>query len=92
MSPFEPYRRTVEERFSRPDGLPCDGCDRTCTRRNLGYYMVKYDVWVWQANLPEEGCMMCTGCLEIRLGRALVFEDFPDFPVNEFVRVAYACR
>lgn len=44
------------------------------------YFMVHDDVWL-EANPASDG-MLCLGCLEKRLGRPLVAEDFTDAPVN----------
>jgi hypothetical protein len=44
------------------------------------YYMVTDEVWstAW----PEDDGMLCIGCLEARLGRALTAKDFTDAPIN----------
>lgn len=54
------------------------------------WYMVHDRIWV-EAGAPTRdvmdektcGCYLCIGCLEARLGRQLVADDFPDYPVNE---------
>ena len=43
------------------------------------YYMVTNAVWE-QGGLGRG--MLCVGCLELRIGRTLIAEDFPALPVN----------
>ena len=45
------------------------------------YYMVQFHVWK-EAN-PENDGMLCISCLEKRLGRILVPDDFLDCPLNQ---------
>ena len=47
------------------------------------YYMVQFELW--QKHVPEDHCnsMLCIGCLEERLGRRLVSDDFTDCPLND---------
>jgi hypothetical protein len=41
----------------------------------------------------EHACLLlCFNCLEIRLGRRLMIEDFTPAPVNRAVRLGYAMR
>jgi|RhiMetdeSRZDD1v2_1073273.scaffolds.fasta_scaffold62997_4 hypothetical protein len=59
------------------------------TRRNLcidcgidttdEYYMVKDDVWP----IGGDDGMLCIGCLENRLGRTLIVDDFIDALIND---------
>jgi len=44
------------------------------------YYMVNKDVW--KKSKGKKG-MLCIGCLEKRIGRRLLPEDFTDVPVNK---------
>jgi hypothetical protein len=44
------------------------------------YYMLLDEVWL-SAN-PKRGGMLCIICVERRLGRSLMPEDFKDLPIN----------
>lgn len=44
------------------------------------YYMVTDDLW--NRVVPEVRGMLCIGCLEVRAGRLLNKDDFPDYPIN----------
>lgn len=44
------------------------------------YYMVRNDLW--NLVVPGKKGMLCIGCLEDRIGRRLVPNDFTDLPVN----------
>jgi hypothetical protein len=44
------------------------------------YYMIQFDLW--ESVVPSRSGMLCIGCLEERLVRALTTEDFLDAPVN----------
>jgi hypothetical protein len=61
--------------------VPCDDCGVN-TSSNGGiaeYYMVHYHVW----NSIRPAQFLCVGCLERRLGRRLVHEDFNwQAPIN----------
>lgn len=83
-TPFNPIKRNETEIFSRKGGLPCDGCDKTCLFA-VDYYMVWDSVWVVEAGLPRDGCMLCRECLSVRLNRKLVLADFIDAPVNTLI-------
>jgi hypothetical protein len=52
------------------------------------YYMVTDDVWLGagmkKSHKVGDG-MLCIGCLEHRIGRQLVPEDFPNYPINRGV-------
>jgi hypothetical protein len=66
----------------------CLGCRRDTI--DLGeYYMLRDEIWLQVAG-PLEG-MLCIGCFEERLGRALVMADFSDVPIN-FVRARRSQR
>lgn len=45
------------------------------------YYMVHDHVWA-QAGMGCHDGMLCIGCIESRLGRTLVADDFKDVIVN----------
>lgn len=47
------------------------------------WYMVTDPVWSSATNADESVAYLCIGCLEGRLGRPLVPDDFADLPVNE---------
>lgn len=57
----------------------CIDCGENTLHTNE-YYMVHDEVW--NAAHPTRRGMLCIGCLEDRLGRQLVPEDFPDLPIN----------
>lgn len=44
------------------------------------YYTVEDEIWL--AANPDDHGMLCVGCLETRIGRALTPADFPEYPVN----------
>lgn len=44
------------------------------------YYMIHKHLWM-TVNADDDG-MLCIGCVESRLGRALTASDFTDAPVN----------
>ena len=46
------------------------------------YYMVRDELWM-SAVGKQEG-MLCLGCLEGRIGRPLVADDFPPLPINDW--------
>ena len=54
------------------------------------YYMVQNEIW--RAAVPSGPGMLCIGCLEARLGRLLVKEDFTDVPVNSIFPVQHSGR
>lgn len=56
----------------------CDECDRLIDKAN--YYMVTNAIW------RDHGVgngMLCLPCLEQRMGRSLVIDDFSDCPLNQ---------
>jgi hypothetical protein len=79
-TPHAPKKRRPGDRFSRKGVLPCDGCNKNCIHSD--YYMVHDSVWCVEAKLPKDNCMLCLDCLEIRIGRELVWTDFTGAPVN----------
>lgn len=63
-------------------GMPCSVCNVDTSNINE-YYMVKRRVWLWVTSCPQERKgYLCIGCLEKRLGRKLLPEDFTGVPVN----------
>lgn len=50
--------------------------------RRSEFYMVTDEVWAAAGMGKVDGCL-CIGCLEARIGRRLVPDDFPaDIPMN----------
>lgn len=70
---------TITYETEMMNGFLCLDC-RVHTGEINEYFMVHDDVWL-EANPASDG-MLCLGCLEARLGRPLVAEDFTDAPVN----------
>jgi hypothetical protein len=78
----------VPEDFARNDESNCADCGINCVK--LGeWYMVHDHVWeqAW-AGQKRKPCYqieaLCIGCLEQRLGRPLMRDDFiPDVPIND---------
>jgi hypothetical protein len=67
----------------------CKDCGKDTGRRGLNeYYMVSREIWttIHQA-FEEKTGFLCIGCLEKRLGRTLVREDFPDCPENMWLLI-----
>jgi hypothetical protein len=61
-----------------------DVCCKDCRVDTIALrevYMVHREIWSAAGMLPYGGAL-CIGCLEQRIGRQLVPEDFPPFPVN----------
>lgn len=53
-----------------------------CARDTHGeHYFVKNSVWYGEANMSERG-MLCIGCLETRIQRTLIREDFTTAHIN----------
>ena len=50
------------------------------TLENREYYMLRDDVWFAIVDRPHG--MLCVGCVEVRLGRELVCDDFAQVPLN----------
>src|SRR5580765_6420547 len=82
----------MSNRRKTPWRNPCLDCgEPTCrNRRPSEWYMVHDHIWA-QSGAPTrhvmdertQGCYLCIGCLEARLGRQLTAADFPDYPVNQ---------
>ena len=53
-------------------------------------YMVKNEVWL-EAHDTQDG-NLCLWCLERRLKRKLVIEDFIDYPINAVLLFGYRIR
>jgi len=74
---------TTTERLLREDEKwYCLDCDRFQLDHNSEYYMVKDAIWYGVTYGQECEGMLCTGCLEGRLGRKLVASDFTDCRLN----------
>src|SRR3990167_2661740 len=93
-TPFAPYKRPQRGYRRRKGGLPCDGCNKTCS--GWDYYMVHGSVWVEEAGLTknilgydERECLLCLACLSTRLGRKLEQADFPRYPINNSLHVYF---
>ena len=56
----------------------CVDCGRDC---HLEHYFVHNEVWRGLARMPEHG-MLCVDCLEKRIGRELIPEDFTNAHIN----------
>jgi hypothetical protein len=71
--------------FHTPRAAPLDYAEwaRHCVEcaADPGYYLVRDEVWA-AGGLAPDGGLLCTGCLERRIGRPLAREDFPDVPIN----------
>lgn len=52
------------------------------------YYMVRNDVW--RKAVPERKGQLHLTCLEKRLGRQLVMDDFTDVPLNNLIRFGFS--
>lgn len=61
-----------------------------CTRSLKEHYFVREDVWF--SVVDSETGMLCVGCLEGRLGRRLVGDDFTDAWINDPRRTAMSTR
>ncbi len=63
-----------------------------CSRDWPDWYAVTYAVWAEAVPDYEDlrktrgRVLLCLGCLEARLKRPLVLEDFPVYPVNRPIR------
>lgn len=58
---------------------PCKDCNCDTYGNSKDYYMVHDEIW------DKHGAgrdMLCIDCLEKRIGRKLVYEDFTDCPLN----------
>lgn len=56
------------------------------------YYMIHRELWVAVTGKRERKKMMCIGCVEQRLGRALNFHDFTTAPVNSSMALGKSSR
>jgi hypothetical protein len=67
----------------------CDDCNVCVICKNpdhdAEHYVVHNELW------PEGVRVLCVGCLETRLGRQLVADDFTDCPLND-PKVKYGGR
>lgn len=57
----------------------CVDCSRDT---HLEHYFVKNSVWMGEARMTEVG-MLCVSCLEIRIQRTLVPNDFTNAHIND---------
>ena len=62
------------------NGFECLDCG-VDTSENEEYYMLKD--WLWLLVHPSRKGKLCLSCVETRLGRRLVPNDFSDAPINE---------
>jgi len=60
-------------------GFDCAACGVNTLHINE-FYMIHDEIWneAW----PDERAMLCIGCVEVQIGRALTANDFTDAPVN----------
>lgn len=65
----------------------CMDCGYNTLLSNHDYYMVRDRVW--DAHVETTEGMLCVSCLEWRMGRNLVFEDFTDCPLNRRHNLLY---
>lgn len=63
--------------------MPCAECETLTT----DYYMVHDELWQ-SVTTPDER-FLCLACLEQRIGRPLVIDDFTPYPVNDQIRLVY---
>jgi hypothetical protein len=63
-------------------GMAWDAC-QDCSKHTAGgdYYMVQHALWS-QVH-PNRHGMLCLSCLQARLGRRLIRDDFLDAPINQ---------
>jgi hypothetical protein len=75
-----PYTRREDR------GHPCSDCGMATTPKppkdGTWEWYVVHDP-VWQTARADARDLLCIGCLERRLDRQLVPQDFPDLQVNE---------
>lgn len=65
------------------EDFKCEDCSAD-TIEIHEYYMVHDAVWNAVVPAAQKHIFLCVGCLETRLGRRLVPDDFPDVPLNYF--------
>lgn len=64
------------------EGFRCIDCG-VCTGCEKEYYMLSKELWLKAKGDGDATGMLCIGCLEARLGRELVRDDFPaHIPLN----------
>lgn len=73
-------QRNVKQRRSFEDIFLCMDCKKD-TFQHQEYFMLKYKIWR-SANYKIRG-MLCLACIEKRIGRDLVANDFSKAPINE---------
>lgn len=69
--------------IENPRQLLCDDCGFNTSHSE--YYMVKNPIWE-EAQNKGIAQILCIGCLERRIGRKLVSNDFSDVPLNLMIR------
>lgn len=62
----------------------CVDCRDNLVRKGEYLYLLLNSVWKQAGLAPNQVC--CLSCVEARLGRALVFEDFSDSELNKLER------
>lgn len=67
-------------RVKNPPEFDCKDCNKSTFRSDYNYYMVKNELWA-KAFGAGPG-MLCIPCLEKRIGRELVIDDFAKVPLN----------
>lgn len=75
-------------RATRLIPLPCDGCGVDVGELDE-WYMLRHDVW---HAVADGAPFLCVGCVESRLGRRLVRDDFSDVPLNTLADVRRSRR
>lgn len=61
------------------EGFTCSDCNVNVRQVGELHYMIKSEIWLTVAHSNE---LLCVGCLESRLNRYLVPDDFNNRPVN----------
>lgn len=72
----------TEKRDDSREPTRCLDCRVAVAEAGEGLYVVEDQVWAESGLGPMDG-HLCIGCVEKRLGRTLVPDDFPDAPFNE---------
>jgi hypothetical protein len=80
MTPRAIKRRAIAQSRINDFCLDCRNDTASLTNGAFEYYMVHNALWA-KAN-PQINGMLCVGCLENRIGRQLMSDDFTDMPIN----------
>lgn len=60
----------------------CVDCSTDTSVRGISeYYVVHHEIWA-EGGLERQGGMLCVACLEARIGRVLIPDDFSSAPLN----------